>query len=93
MDAMFGGFVMVPMIVGLVELAKRLGLRATYAAPLAVALGLLFSVGYALAAGLPGGEPLANAVLRGLVLGLSAAGLHSSVLCRQDDRGPAEERR
>ena len=93
MDAMLGGFLMVPVIVGLVEVAKRLGLAPIYAAPLAIALGLLFSVGYTLAAGLPGGEPVANAVLRGLALGLSAAGLHSSALCRRHERGPAEERR
>ncbi len=93
MDAMLGGFLMVPVIVGLVEVAKRLGLAPIYAAPLAIALGLLFSVGYTLAAGLPGGETLANAVLRGLALGLSAAGLHSGVLCRRDERGTAEERR
>ena len=93
MDSMFGGFVIVPVIVGLVGLAKRLGLGANYAAPLAVALGLLFSVAYAVAAGIPGGEAVADVVVRGLALGLSAAGLHSGVLCRRDERGPAEERR
>ena len=93
MDATLGGWVIVPVIVGLVELAKRLGLAAAYTGPLSVALGLLFSIGYTLAAGLPGGETLANAVLRGLALGLSAAGLHSGVLCRRDEHGPAEERR
>ena len=45
------------------------------------------------AAGLPGGEALVTAVLHGLALGLSAAGLHSGVLCRRDERGTAEERR
>ena len=93
MDAMFGGFVMVPVIVGLVEVAKRLGLAGVYAAPLAIGLGLLFRLGYTLAAGLPGGEALANAVLRGLALGLSAAGLHSGVLCRRDGHGRAAGRR
>ena len=93
MDAMFGGFVMVPVIVGLVEVARRLGLTPVYAAPLAIALGLLLSVGYTLAVDLPGGEALANAVLRGLALGLSAAGLHSSVLCHRDEHGRAEGRR
>ena len=93
MDAMFGGFVMVPVIVGLVEVARRLGLAPVYRAPLAVALGLLLSVGYTVATGLPGGEALANAVLWGLALGLSAAGLHSGVLCRRDERSTTEERR
>ena len=77
MDAEYGGVLIVPTIVGLVEVGKRLGLSATYAAPLAVGLGLLISVGYVTAAGLPGGSALADAALRGLALGLSAAGLYS----------------
>ena len=52
MDAMYSGLVIVPIIVGLVEVAKRLGLGAAYAAPLAVGLGLLISLGEV--AGVPG---------------------------------------
>ncbi len=77
MDTEYGGVVIVPIIVGLVEVGKRLGLGSAYAAPLAVGLGLLISVGYTAAASLPGGSTLANAILHGLALGLSAAGLYS----------------
>src|SRR5215207_77085 len=87
MDAEYGGVLIVPLIVGLVEAGKRLGLGAVYAAPLAVALGLGISVGYALAGSLPGGAALADAVLRGLALGLSAAGLYSGAKRWRDGAG------
>ncbi len=79
MDVEYGGILIVPTIVGLVEAAKRLGLPVQFAAPLAVSVGLAISVGYTLAAGTPGGTPLADATLRGLALGLSSAGLYSTV--------------
>ena len=79
MDLEYGGILIVPTIVRLVEAAKRLGLPAAYAAPLAVGIGLVISVGYTGAAGLPGGTPLADATLRGIALGLSSAGLYSTV--------------
>ena len=77
MNVEYGGIVIVPLIMGLVEVGKRLGLGTAAAAPLAVGLGLLISVGYTAAAGLAGGSILADATLRGLALGLSAAGLYS----------------
>ncbi|MFN8525648.1 MAG: hypothetical protein U0821_21330 [Chloroflexota bacterium] len=76
-DLEIGGIVLVPMIVGLVEVGKQLGLSTVYAAPLAVGLGLLLSVASALAGDPPNGVALAEAMLRGLALGLSAAGLYS----------------
>ena len=79
MDVVCGGVVIVPVIIGLVEMGKRLGLRTAYAAPLAVGLGLLISVGSTVAADLPGGGAATDAVLRGLALGLSASGLYSGV--------------
>jgi hypothetical protein len=66
----------VPLIVGLVELAKRLGLSARYAALLALGLGVAVSGGAWLAAWL-GGRGLFEAALGGLALGLSASGLYS----------------
>ena len=90
---MYGGLLIVPVIVGLVEVAKRLGLGVAYAAPLAVGLGLLISLGHTALAGVPGGEVWMEAALRGAALGLSAAGLHSGVVCRRDERSPADERR
>ena len=86
MDLEYGGILIVPTIVGLVEAAKRLGVPTAYAAPLAVGLGVLISVGYALAAGVPERGALADATLRGLALGLSAAGLYSGVRGWQQDR-------
>ena len=90
MDPLYQGFLVVSVIAGLVELARRLGLGAAYIAPLALGLGLPISLAYTAVGGLPGGEALANVILRGLMLGLSAAGL---VGCRRDDRGATEERR
>ena len=70
------GIALVPLIVGLVEMAKRLGLASAWSAPLAVALGLVTSVGWLLAErGAATG--LARATLVGIALGLSASGLYS----------------
>ncbi len=66
----------VPLIIGLVELAKRLGFSARYAALLALALGVALSAGAWFAASL-GGRDLFEAALGGLALGLSASGLYS----------------
>ena len=93
MEAMYSGLVIVPIIVGLVEIAKRLGLGGAYAAPLAVGLGLMISLGHPALAGVPGGEAWMEAAVRGTARGLSAAGLHSDVRCRQDDRKPAQQGR
>jgi hypothetical protein len=75
------GVAIVPLIVGVVEAAKRAGLRQSWAPLLAVGLGLLASVGWAVALDWsgpgPGGETIARAVLVGLALGLSASGLYS----------------
>lgn len=91
-DLEYGGILIVPTIVGLVEVGKRLGLGTAYAAPFAVGLGLLISVGYAVAANISGGTVVADAMLRGLTLGLSAAGLYSGVKRWQDDAKVAENR-
>lgn len=68
-------------VVGLVELAKRLGLPTRYAPVLAVLLGLLFGIVYL------SPEDLRSGVLIGLALGLSASGLYSGsrALFRRDE--------
>ena len=71
-----GGVAVVPLIVGLVEMAKRLGLGSAWSAPLAVGLGLLASLGWAATHGGPAAE-LERAALVGVGLGLSASGLYS----------------
>jgi hypothetical protein len=70
----FFGVLVVPVIVGLVEVAKGTGLSARWAAPMALALGLALSL---IAA--DDGTTMASAVMRGLALGLSASGLYSAV--------------
>ncbi len=67
----------VPLVIGLVEAAKRLGLSSRWAPALAVGLGAALSLGYRAALGLPGGEAWAQATLNGLALGLAAVGLYS----------------
>src|SRR5215208_4815922 len=75
MDATeFFGVLVVPVIIGLVEVAKGTGLSARWAAPMALALGLALSL---IAA--DSGTTMASAVMRGLALGLSASGLYAAV--------------
>jgi hypothetical protein len=66
----------VPVIVGLVEVAKRAGLPSAWAPVVAVGLGLLWSVTETLVGPGPRPEAVWHAVVRGLALGLSAAGLY-----------------
>ncbi len=77
MPTEYAGVLAIPLIIGLVEAAKRLGLDAVWATPLAVGLGLAISVGYVAAQRVPGSEVWVDAVLWGLALGLSASGLYS----------------
>ena len=78
-NATYGGVLAVPLIVGIVEVAKQAGLNVTWSAPLALALGLALRLGYLLAAG--SSEPTAwfDALVQGLALGLAASGLYSGV--------------
>ena len=93
MDEWYVGVLAVITIAGMKEAARRLGLGAAYTAPLAVALGLLLSLGHLVAADIPGAGAWLDAVLRGVALGLSAAGLQAGLRCRRDDHGPVEQRR
>ena len=86
----------VPIIVGLVVLAIRLGLPTIYEAPTAIVLGVLISVGYTLAAQVPGGSVIADAVLRGVAAGLTTASLVATTRrLRRDGRtsGGTDRRR
>ena len=76
-DAYAGGVLAIPLNIGLVEAAKRVGLDMVWATPLAIGMGLAISVGYVAAQQLPGSEVWVSAVLWGLALGLSASGLYS----------------
>lgn len=62
--------ILVPIVIGLVEMIKRVGLKSRYAGLVSVGLGI---GGAALLGG-----PASTIVLGGIVVGLSAAGLYSS---------------
>lgn len=62
----------IPLINGLVEVAKRAGLTNRYVPLLAVGLGLVAGIGLRSPE-----ESIAIAVMEGLVIGLSAVGLYS----------------
>jgi hypothetical protein len=79
----------VPIMIGLLVLAIRLGLPPLYEVPLALVLGVSISIGYSLASRLPGGDVLADALLRGLAVGLTVAGIVATIRrLLQDDRAP-----
>lgn len=71
------GVAVVPLIVGLVEVVKGVGLSSRWAPAVAVGLGLGLSLGYRMLLGLPAGAEWAQAALGGLALGLAATGLYS----------------
>ena len=77
MPTEYAGVLAIPLIIGLVEAAKRLGMGAVWATPMAIGWGLAISVGYEAASQTPGSEVWLNALLWGLALGLSASGLYS----------------
>ncbi len=63
----------IPLIVGLVELAKKLGLPDKFAAVLSAVLGVVIGLVYVAP------DDPAKAVLVGLSMGLAASGLYSGV--------------
>jgi len=63
----------IPLIVGLVELAKKLGLPNKFAAVLSAVLGVVIGLVY-----VAPNDP-AKGVLVGLSMGLAASGLYSGV--------------
>lgn len=77
MPTEYAGVLAIPLIIGLVEAAKRVGLDAVWATPLAIGLGLAVSLGYVAAQAVPGSQVWLDAVMWGLALGLSASGLYS----------------
>lgn len=68
----FYDVIAIPVINGLVEMAKLAGLQTRFCPILAVLLGIIMGV-YISAPH----EPLPMAVLRGVIIGLSAVGLYS----------------
>jgi hypothetical protein len=78
-NASYGGVVAVPLFVGLVEVAKRAGLRVAWSAPLALGLGLALRLSYLLASDPGTPHSWVDALVQGLALGLAASGLYSGV--------------
>lgn len=65
-----GGLAAIPIVVGLVEMAKGLKLDSKYASLLSILLGIGLL--------LLGGEVWQAAIAQGILIGLSASGLYSS---------------
>jgi hypothetical protein len=80
------GLLVVPIVVGMLVVAIRMGLPPAYEAPFAMLVGLVIVVGYAAATQIPGGGVFAEAALRGLAIGLSSAGLVAGIRRRADER-------
>ena len=83
MDDTFYQVVAIPVINGLIEVAKMAGLAKRYCPLLAVGLGILLS------AGIKGPqETWVQAVIDGVIIGLSAVGLYSGgrTVIRWNDR-------
>jgi ABC-type uncharacterized transport system permease subunit len=74
MDLDLYGISAVLVIVGLVQLAKQIGFNSKYGGVLAVVLGLCLSLGFSYFSDVTAFK----AVVTGLALGLSAAGLYST---------------
>jgi hypothetical protein len=73
-ETLWAGLAAVPIVTGLVQVVKPLGLPAKWAPLLALLLGLAGSVGFSYTAG---EATLQVAVVQGLVVGLSSSGLYS----------------
>ncbi|MDO9534371.1 MAG: hypothetical protein Q7J85_03340 [Bacillota bacterium] len=70
---LIGGVSAIAIILGIVQMARTLGLKEKYAPLLTVALGLLASIGYQFYSQ----QAWYEAVIGGLVIGLSAIGLYT----------------
>lgn len=94
MSGEYAGLLLVPLITGLVEAAKRWGLAPRHAPGLAVLFGVLLSVGAYVAGGL-GASGLYASIVDGASYGLAAAGLYSTAryLSGAPPRSRAEGRR
>jgi hypothetical protein len=77
MPTEYAGVLAIPLIIGLVEAAKKLGMDSVWATPMAMGFGLALSLGAEVAKQAPGSAVWLNAMLWGLALGLSASGLYS----------------
>ena len=73
-EILFAGLAAVPIVAGIVQVAKPIGLPHAWAPVLALVLGVGGSVGLSYTAG---DATIQVAVVQGLAVGLSASGLYS----------------
>ncbi len=69
--------IIVPVILGIVEMLKRLGMNSKWAPLASVGIGVLLMLAGTTAEAYPGFAPWIIAIIVGLVLGLAASGLYS----------------
>lgn len=74
LDVVWAGLAAVPIVAGLIQVARQVGLPANWAPLLAVGLGLAGSVGFSYTAG---EATIQTAVAQGLAIGLSSSGFYS----------------
>ena len=77
MSPELAGVLLIPFITGVVEVAKRSGMPARYAAAAALGLGIVLSTGSHFA-GVLGVTDAFAAIIQGASYGLAAAGLYSA---------------
>ena len=75
-DLVIRGIPVIAIVIGLVEYAKSWGLDTKYAALLSMGLGVVASLTIQLAVVYPEISPWVEAVVMGLVVGMSATGLY-----------------
>ena len=73
-DIVWAGLAAVPIVAGLIQVARQIGMPANFAPLLAVVLGLAGSVGFSYSAG---EATIQVAVAQGLAIGLSSSGFYS----------------
>lgn len=93
MPTEIAGVVVIALIIGLVEVAKRLGMDNRWAPLFAMAIGVLVFLGNQVAGVYPWFAPFYQTLLWGIVAGLTAVGLYSTVkntAPKPPDAGPDE---
>ncbi len=73
-EAVWAGLAAVPLVAGLVQVAKPIGLPAAWAPVLALILGIAGSIGFSYTAG---EATIQVAIVQGLSVGLAASGLYA----------------
>lgn len=83
------GVPLVAVVLGLVEVSKRLGVEGRAAVAVSLGLGLVLGVGYQISVAVPVDfAGYFGAAVYGLALGLTASGLYDVITRRSDDKKP-----